>query len=471
MKINDSRFLCRGLPLALLVLALATSACCQPRVAERVPEQAYAPVVHPEWSRNASIYEVNLRQFSKGGTLKEFAEHLPRLKDMGVKIIWLMPIHPIGEKNRKGGLGSYYSVRDYKAVNPEFGTMMDFANVVGMIHALGMYVIIDWVANHSAWDNPLTREHPDWFTQDIHGNLVPPNRDWTDVVDFNYNNRDLWEYMIGAMEFWARNGVDGFRCDVAGMVPLEFWNVARARLDAIRPVFMLAEWEDPAAHQHAFDMTYGWDLYHLMEKLAKRQVPASALAIYLEREATRYPKDAYRMYFTSNHDENSWNGTVSERLGDAAEVMAVLACTLDGMPLVYSGQEAGLSKRLAFFEKDEIPWREHAFAGLYTTLLHLKRENKALRNGEQGGDVTWIHTTNDGAVFALMREKDGDRVLVVLNLSEEQQDVGLQGSAFVGSYTDVFAGGSKHKIVLASGDAVSLEPWGYKVYAASAADQ
>jgi glycosidase len=465
----------------LAVLALLSTMACQRRVPvqvpegvqpeEALPEAPFAPVTHPEWSHNASIYEVNVRQFSAGGTFREFEAHLPRLKALGVKIIWLMPIHPIGVQKRKGSLGSYYSVKDYLAVNPEFGTMDDFRSLVDRIHDMGMYVIIDWVANHSAWDNPLTKEHPGWFTRDVQGNLVPPNPDWSDVVDFNYNNRELWGYMIGAMEFWVRDvGIDGFRCDVAGMVPLEFWNAVRARLDAIKPVFILAEWEDPAAHEHAFDMTYGWDLYHLMNKLAKRLVPASAIGIYLDREVSRYPKDAYRMYFTSNHDENSWNGTVFERLGEAAEVMAVLACTLDGMPLVYSGQEAGLNRRLEFFEKDEIPWREHQFRDLYSTLLNLKQQSRALWNGDQGGDVTWIHTSNDGAVFAFVREKDADKVLVVLNLSAEQQAVELGGTAFLGSYTDVFTVGEKHEIRFTGGETVDLKPWGYRVYAGSTVD-
>ena len=430
------------------------------------PSAELKPVQHPEWSRNLSIYEVNVRQFSPGGTFEEFEKHLQRLKDMGVGIIWFMPIHPIGADNRKGSLGSYYSVKDYRDVNPEFGTLEGFKTLVGKIHDMGMYVIIDWVANHSAWDNPIAEAHPEWYTQDIHGNIVAPNNDWTDVADLNYNSPELWHYMIDAMKFWVEEiGIDGFRCDVAGMVPLEFWNVARAELDKIKPVFMLAEWETPEHHEYAFDMTYGWDLYRLMNKLAQRLVPTSAIGTYLERQAATYPEDAYRMYFTSNHDVNSWEGTTSERLGDGATVFAVLAATLDGMPLVYGGQEAGLDRRLEFFEKDEIAWRDHRLAEVYATLLNLKMDNKALWNGSSGGGVTWVHTSNDGAVFAFVRKMDGDKVLVITNLSDVAQEVRLSGTAHLGGYTDVFATDDRDDIYFTGDETVGLGPWDYKVYA------
>jgi glycosidase len=425
-----------------------------------------SPVSHPQWSYSASIYEVNVRQYSPGGTFKEFEAHLPRLNQLGVDILWLMPIHPIGLEKRKGTLGSYYSVRDYHAVNPEFGTLEDFRGLVRKIHDTGMYVIIDWVANHCAWDNPLTALHPEWFTQDVHGNLVSPNDDWTDVVDFNYNNPELRRYMIDAMAFWIEDvGVDGFRCDVAGMVPTEFWNDARCELDKIRPVFMLAEWETPELHEYAFDMTYGWDLHHVMQKLAKGQVPATAIGVYLDREAGEYPGDAYRMYFTSNHDVNSWSGTVFERLGDAAQVLAVLTTTLDGMPLIYSGQEAGLDRRLEFFEKDEILWKEHELSRLYSTLLNLKHENRAMWNGDSGGDVTWVHTSDDAAVFAFVRKRERDKVFVIANLTGSQRSVGLSGKAFVGGYTDIFSVEPPYDVYFGGEETIDLGPWGYKVYA------
>jgi glycosidase len=430
------------------------------------------PVTHPEWSRNASIYEVNVRQYSPGGTFKEFEEHLPRLREMGVDILWFMPIHPIGEKNRKGTLGSYYSVRDYRAVNPEFGTVADFKALVDRIHDMGMYVIIDWVANHCAWDNPLTLEHPGWLAKDVHGDFVPPNKDWTDVIDIDYSKPGLRRYMIDAMKFWVEDvDIDGFRCDVAGMVPVDFWNEARAELDEIKPVFMLAEWESPEHHQYAFDMTYAWALHDLMKNLAARKLPASALAMYVEKEASTYPEDAYRMYFTSNHDVNSWDGTVFERFGDGAAAFAVLAATLGGMPLVYSGQEAGLDRRLAFFEKDEIEWREHPFARLYSALLNLKHRNRALWNGMAGGGVKWVHSTNDGAVFAFVRQRDGDRVFVILNLSDGGQEIGLAGTDHTGHYSQVLPASSTSEppvdVDFTGGEVIELAPWDYRVYSAS----
>lgn len=454
-------------------LVLVTVISCQPPQQVQLEQVAPLdfprfdpqPVVHPLWSHDASIYEVNVRQYSPGGTFAEFEKHLPRLKEMGVKILWFMPIHPIGEEHRKGKLGSYYSVKDYYGVNPEFGTLDEFRALVEKIHGMGMYVLIDWVANHTAWDNDLTRTHPDWYVQDVHGRFVPPVADWTDVIDLNYNAPGLWYYMADAMRFWVEEvGIDGFRCDVAGMVPLEFWNYVRVELDKVKPVFMLAEWESPAAHDFAFDMTYAWALHQLMSRISMGMAPASGIGAYLAEEARRYPRSAYRMNFTSNHDENSWNGTVYERMGDGAVAMAVLAATLPGMPLVYSGQEVGLNHRLEFFEKDEIMWHQHVLTDFYAKLLALKKENSALWNGEMGGGATWIHTTNDAGVFAFLREKDGDRVFVILNLSGQEQIVTLEGDAHHGSYRNVFDGQAVKLDELTS---FALEPWDFRVLAFS----
>ncbi len=419
-------------------------------------------VEHPEWSHNLSIYEVNLRQYSAAGDFQGFESHLPRLKDLGVGILWFMPIHPIGEERRKGTLGSYYSVKDYLAVNPEYGSLDDFKQLVSEIHQMGMYVIIDWVANHTAWDNQLTVEHPDWYMRDSQGDFFPPVPDWSDVIDLNYNNRELCEYMIAAMKFWVGEvGIDGFRCDVAGMVPLDFWNRARAELEKVKPVFLLAEAESPQLHEKAFDMSYGWELYHLMNRIARGKKTADDICRYLDMKKYRYPRDGYRMYFTSNHDENSWNGTVFERLADGAEAFAVLVATLDGMPLVYSGQEAGLDHRLEFFEKDLIAWQDHKFAWLYRILLNLKRHNKALWNGEWGGPLIRVQTSADDAVFAFVREKETDKVFVVLNLSPEEQEVDLEGGPYPGTYTNVFTGETSS---FSSGTRMILKPWGYEVF-------
>jgi glycosidase len=450
--------------IAILPILLFCALCC--RVSQfsvgALPSSSVATtVVHPEWSRNLSIYEVNLRQYTPEGTFEAFEKHLPRLQELGVGILWLMPIYPIGEENRKGSLGSYYSVKNYLAVNPEYGTMDDFKSLVKQIHELGMYVILDWVANHTAWDNPLTIEHPEWYTQDSSGNFVSPVPDWTDVADLNYENHGLWEYMIHAMQFWLKEtDVDGFRCDVAGMVPIEFWDEARIELEKVKPVFMLAEAEGLEFHVHAFDVTYSWDFYYLLHDIAVGKKNANNMATYFEEETPRYPVDAYRMRFLTNHDENSWKGTVQERFGDAEEVCAVLTATVPGMPLLYSGQEIELNKRLSFFERDPIGWEENSHAGFYAALLNLKKRCPALWNGASGGNMIRVPTSNDSAVFCFMRQRESQRVLVLTNLSDKEQDFILTGTVSAGDYTEILTG---EKISFSSNQQLNLKPWGYRV--------
>jgi len=275
----------------------------------------------PEWSKNAVIYEVNIRQFTPEGTFAAFQRHLPRLKAMGVDIIWLMPVHPIGIKNRKGGLGSYYAVKDYKGVNPEFGEEEDFTNLVNATHEQGMKLIIDWVANHSSPDNVwLDEGKKEYYTLDSTGNLQPTiGTDWWDVADLNYENKEMRSRMIDAMKFWVdKYGIDGFRCDVAGWVPIDFWKEMRVELDKVKDLFFLAEAEEPLMHE-AFHMTYGWEFHHIMNKIAQGKEGKAAIIKYLEEQPNKYKPEDIRMQFTSNHDENSWNGTEMERLGDALQ--------------------------------------------------------------------------------------------------------------------------------------------------------
>ena len=328
---------------------------------------------HVAWAKNANIYEVNIRQFTPEGTIPAFEKHLPRLKKMGVKILWLMPVQPIGAKNRKGTLGSYYSIRDYTAVNPEFGNMDDFKRLVRTAHGLGMKVILDWVANHTAWDHPWVTQHPDWYKRNAAGEVVSYNFDngreieyWTDVVGLDYKQDALWPAMIDAMKFWVREtGIDGFRCDVAMLMPEPFWARARAELDAIKPMFMLAEAAEPGLHTRAFDVSYHWKLQELLVQIAKGKKTADDLRWYYENPDPAFGPDAWRMNFTSNHDINSWHGNDAENYGAGFEAFAVLAATLPGVPLVYGGQEGGLDKRIAFFEKDAIDWKGYKRAPLY----------------------------------------------------------------------------------------------------------
>jgi len=419
-------------------------------------------VKHPQWSKNANIYEVNIRQYTKEGTFKAFEKHLPRLKKMDVDILWIMPIFPISEKNRKGTLGSYYAVSNYEAVNPEFGTMDDLKELVKRAHKMGFKVILDWVANHTGWDNAWINDHPDWYTKDSTGHIVSPF-DWTDVADLNYNNKELWEAMTGALEFWIEEAdVDGFRCDVAGMVPTEFWNQARAKLNNIKPVFMLAEAEQPDLQIYAFDMTYAWELHHILNQIAKGKQNANSIESYFEKQDTTFPADAYRMNFITNHDENSWNGTVKERMGEGGQAFAVLTFTLPGMPLIYSGQEVGLDKRLKFFEKDEIEWNlSSPLIDFYTKLNKLKTGNKALWNGKYGGKMTRIKASDDKSVFAFVREKEGNRIFTLVNLSGTTVTFTLQGDNFAGKYTELFSGTDATFI---PGAEITLDAWGYKIY-------
>jgi len=412
---------------ALLSLALLTN---------QAAAAAESTVVHAPWTRDAVIYEVNLRQYTPQGTIKAFAANLPRLKKMGVDIIWLMPIHPIGERNRKGTLGSYYASKDYLAVAPEYGTMDDLRAMVKQAHALGMHVILDWVGNHTAWDNPWTTQHPDWYKKNDKGEIYPVTftneaggiEEWTDVVGLDYNNKALWQGMTDAMAYWIREAdIDGFRCDAAGLVPTEFWNQARATLDQIKPMFMLAEWNEPTLHEHAFDMSYDWDLSHVMKEIGKGKAGVDELRNVLTHPPKAYPREAYRMQFTNNHDINSWDDTDRGLYGPAYRAMAVLTFTLPGMPLIYGGQEAGLDKKLAFFEKDPIDWSSLKYMDFYTRLIALKKHHPALWNGQYGAPLKLLDAHN-GHVFAFQRQQDGDTVTVAVNLSGIVQHYTLPGA-------------------------------------------
>jgi len=392
-------------------------------------------IKHSDWSRNASIYEVNIRQFSPQGTLSKFENYLPELQKMGIKIIWLMPIHPIGELNRKGTLGSYYSVKDYKEVNPEFGSKEDFRRLVKRTHELGMYIIIDWVANHSAWDNIWTRTNPDFYNTDSDGNYIIPVADWTDVIDLNYDNPELRKAMINALVYWVEEfDIDGYRCDVAALVPTDFWETARDTLDKIKPVFMLAEAHEPELQVKAFDMTYAWQYKYIMNAIASGKKDVRHLDRYESKEINIYDPDDYRMLFVTNHDENSWNGTAYERLGDGTEAFIVFTCLHRGMPLVYNGQEAGLNKALSFFEKDLISWTDHRNREIYTTLLNLKQTNKALWNGNSGGDFIRLKTSKDRYIFAFTRQKAEDKIIAIFNFSDKSRSFTIKNVLLAGDY-------------------------------------
>ncbi len=423
----------------------------------------YVQIRHPEWSKNATIYQINTRQFTAEGTFSAAEAHLPRLRALGIDILWLMPVHPIGEENRKGTLGSPYSVQDYFAVNPEFGTLDDLRHFVDAAHELGMYVIIDWVANHTAWDNPLRAARPEWYERDYKGDFRPtPWWDWSDIIDLDYSQPGLRDYMIDAMSFWVREAdIDGFRCDVAGFVPVEFWDRARAELDAIKPVFMLAEWESRDLHARAFDMTYAWSWYDAVHEVVSGRRTLEPLFVFYSWNESAYPRDAYRMTYVSNHDVNAWEATQFEAFGDGLEAAIVLSVVGEGMPLIYNGQEAGNPKRLEFFEKDAIEWRDHPIGALYQRLFALKKTNTALWNGGWGARMIRVWNSVPDRVLSFVRGNDKDTVFAVINFSGETQSVAFDEALHFGTYREYFSG---RAVAIDGAWQVTLEPWSYRVY-------
>jgi glycosidase len=420
-------------------------------------------LIHPEWSKNAVIYQINTRQFTPGGTFQEAETHLPRLKELGADILWLMPIHEIGRKNRKGTLGSPYAVKDYYSVNPEFGTLKDLKHFVQAAHELGMHVILDWVPNHTAWDSVLASEHPDWFSRNWKGDFHPtPWWDWSDIIDLDYSKVEVREYMSAAMKFWVMEaGMDGFRCDVAGFVPTDFWNTLRKELDAVKPVFMLAEWEARDLHAEAFDMTYAWSWYDTMLSIAKGEGDVSHLFIYYSWNEKAYPFDIMRMLFVTNHDKNAWNGTQNEQFGNALEATIALSVTSEGMPLIYNSQEAGESKRLSFFEKDLIEWKEHPIGTLYKKLFALKKKNTSLWNAHWGARMIHVPNSVPLKVFSFVRQNGNDKVFSVFNFSAEPQTVTFEESLFHGKYTDYMSG---QPAELSAVTPLELQPWDYRIF-------
>ena len=337
--------------------------------------QSKVTITHPEWSKDAVLYQINTRQFTPEGTFKAAQKELPRLKTLGVDILWLMPIHPIGKENRKGTLGSPYSVQNYYAVNPEFGTEADFKAFIDAAHAQGFHVILDLVANHTAWDNALAKQHPDWYENTWDGKKRPtPWWDWSDIIDLDWSKPGVREHVGGAMEKWVREfGVDGFRADVAGYIPLDFWETMRTRLDAIRPVFMLGEVQQTAHHFAAFDATYAWDWHNSAKRIAKGEADPTAFYGYYAENESLWPREAMRMTYIENHDSNAWEGTMRENYGVNLVPMTVLSFTGEGIPLIYNGMEACNMKRLEFFEKDPIDWKPNT--------------NCNLRNAARGPDL------------------------------------------------------------------------------------
>ncbi|WP_108868486.1 alpha-amylase family glycosyl hydrolase [Aquimarina aquimarini] len=428
------------------------------KVEKEVKKEVLQPIDN-EAIENAVIYEVNIRQYSEEGSFNAFTKDIPVLKQMGVKIVWVMPIYPISTTKSKGSLGSYYAISDYTTVNPEFGTIEDFRELVKTAHDNGIYVILDWVANHTGWDHIWLKEHPEYYTKDKDGNITHTvDTDWTDIADLDYNNQEMRKQMKDAMIYWLQEeGIDGFRCDVAGMVPTDFWDNTVRELKKIKPVFMLAEGWEPELLKNAFDMGYGWDTHHKMNDIAQGKAGVSQWDKRMTQIDSMYTKDNILMNFTSNHDENSWNGTVQERMGEAKEMFAVLSYLTPGMPLIYSGQEYDMNKRLLFFEKDTIKKEKGVFFPLYEKLGKLKNTNPALHTGKNAATYKRIQTSDDTKILAFARNKEEHKILFIANMTKDVMSFNIEST---GKFKDYFSG---KMIEMAPNNVYEFKPWQYMV--------
>ena len=465
----------------LTALLFATFISCK----KETSSSSQITAVTSEIEENAVIYEVNIRQYSEEGTFNAFTKDLPQLKEMGIKILWVMPIFPISQTKRKatGGdnskfasempkeeqskyLGSYYAVSDFKKVNPEFGTIEDFRNLVKTAHENGIYVILDWVPNHTGWDHVWIKQHPDFYTHNEKGEIIDPinpetgkSWGWTDVADLNYDNKGLREAMSGDMMHWIKNeNIDGFRCDVAGNVPTDFWQQTIPKLRKEKNIFMLAEaWQPELLKSNLFDMYYGWETHHIMNRIAKGENTVLEWDKNLLENTKKYEANDIAMNFVDNHDENSWNGTMKSRLGAAEETMTALSYLTPGMPLVYSGDEYGLDKSLKFFEKDSFTKVKGKQWEWRVKLGKIKNENIALNGGKKAASYTKISTSDESKILAFARAKENNKVIFVGNLSNVNTTF---TSSFEGKFTDYMTG---KKVNYSKNQKLNFKPWEYKI--------
>lgn len=455
------------------VLLAVICGCKQPAPpavnSDLVPKSPAEKPAEPDWASRAVLYECNVRQFSPAGNFAGVAAQLSRLQELGIDALWLMPIHPIGKERRKGKLGSPYSVQDYLAVNPDYGTLNDLKTLVEKAHALNLKVILDWVPNHTSWDAVWKKEHPEYYTRYKGEFTVPINEhgepitDWSDVCDLDYNNPALRKAMIEAMQYWIKTcDIDGYRVDMAGLAPNDFWTEVRPALDSLKPVFMLAEWQDEPGHfKSCFNANYGWKWKDITRDIWAGRQNVQSLDTLLNFLDDFYPKHYYQLYFTQNHDENSWSGTETELYGASADAFNVLAFTWQGMPMLYNGQEDNLTARLGFFNRTPIRWKKYARTDFFQKLCALRHNNPALWSGEQGGRLRKIPTNADEQVYAFTREKEGARVVVVLNLDKEGRTVTLQpDKSAQGAYVNLF-GNSTMQVTPEM--QLTLKPWEYLV--------
>ncbi|OYQ32223.1 alpha-amlyase [Flavobacterium cyanobacteriorum] len=448
-------------------------------------KDATLAAVSPAMMENSVIYEANIRQYSPEGTFNAFTKDIPELKKLGVKVIWLMPVYPVSIKNRKATgdlsvedikdpeerkkyLGSYYAISDYTAINPDMGTKEDFQNLINTAHKNGIYVILDWVANHTGWDHKWITEHPEYYHKNAKGEVTDPlnpetgkSWGWTDVAHLDYRNKELHKVMKDEMLYWVKeHKIDGFRCDVADNVPTEFWQMAIPELEKQKPLFMLMESNKPYLFgDKLFDMGYGWEAHHLMNDIAKGKKTVKDWDALVEKIGKEYKAQDIFMNFTSNHDENAWNGTEYERLGnpDAAEAFAALTYVMPGMPLIYTGQEYDLNRRLKFFEKDQIDKNKGRMYAVYEKLGKLKNENAALNGGKNPASYKRLATSADKEVLAFEREKNGKKVVYIANLSDKPVTFTIDAA---GEYEDYM---KASKVKVDKTRELSFRPWQYMI--------
>jgi alpha-amylase len=454
-----------------LLAAITMQACNNPEnTITNQPTTTMIPATFKkaDWIKNTNIYEVNLRQYTNEGTFNAFAKELPRLKEMGVETLWFMPITPIAKKEMKGTMGSYYACSDYISINPEFGNLDDFKNLVKQAHSMGFKVIIDWVANHTGWDHVWTKTHPDYYEKDSATNDFKRASGMDDIIELDFKNPALRKAMIDAMQYWITEcDIDGYRCDLAFWVELDFWMEARTALEKTKTLFWLAE-SDPLEHADyfkAFDACYTWTWMHKTEDFYKKNQDKHILDTVLQQYNAVCGNDNIPLWFTTNHDENSWNGSEYEKYGDMAKALAVFSFTWNGMPMIYSGQELPNMKRLKFFDKDPIEWNgKYELHDFYKTLLILKKSNPALRAADSAVVTHLLLTTADKNILCFLRKNGNSEVLVFINFSKSKTDfevIEVKDIFMTGQYTNIF---SKEVKDFTSDKHIELEPWEYKVF-------
>ncbi|MEZ4858729.1 MAG: alpha-amylase family glycosyl hydrolase [Flavobacteriaceae bacterium] len=471
----------------LLLVALVSFSCKEKGKeishSEEPIKEITIPPVDNSVLENAVIYEANIRQYSPEGTFNAFAQDIPKLKELGVKIIWLMPIHPISMAKRKAKgdllvadiedpeerkkyLGSPYAVANYTAVNPDMGTMEDFSAMVDIAHENGMYVILDWVPNHTGWDHPWITEHPEYYTKNNKGEITDPIQDngepwgWTDVADLNYGNQEMRKAMIDEMMFWiTEQNVDGFRCDVAHGVPLDFWETCIPTLRSKKALFMLAEAELPylLTGENLFDMCYAWEGHHVLNSIAQGKENSERFDRYMDSIASKFEKDDILMNFVTNHDENAWAGPLKERMGDASEVMTALTYVMPGMPLIYSGQEYDMDYRLSFFGKDTIPKTKGTMWPLLEKLGKLKNNTSSLRGGKEAASYSRMATSNDKNILAFSRKMENNHLVFMANLTNKPASFTIEVE---GEYLNAL---TNEKVVIKQYDTHNFNPWQYLI--------